>query len=125
MRRLLGVRYVLVAGAKDAIPAWFQHAAVSKKFTEDTPKRYLRFLDVSCVNHTTASLFSDIKYMSSYVKPLSAQKFSFHRSMVEWNATKRDAICNAKNRYLQFLELRKWRQTLKPTMAPKASELTN
>jgi hypothetical protein len=44
MRRLLSARYVLVAGAKEAIPAWFQHAAVSKKFTtEDTPKCYLRF----------------------------------------------------------------------------------
>jgi hypothetical protein len=37
MRRLLCARYVLVMGANEAIPAWFQNTAVSENITEDTP----------------------------------------------------------------------------------------
>jgi hypothetical protein len=43
MNRLLCAGYVLVVGVKEAIPAWFQHAAVREKSNRDTPKRYLRF----------------------------------------------------------------------------------
>jgi hypothetical protein len=60
MRRLLCARYVLVVGAHEAIPAWFQHAVVREKSTRDTPKRAYRFGSfATTVGRLSGSIFVD------------------------------------------------------------------